>query len=76
MPLIAEDFQDMLVWKALKHYFTTIVDNPTKAKEHQDEYDRKYEMLKEYSGSNTTNVNLSRRGRKKNPNSFVYNGIG
>lgn len=75
MPLIAEDFQDMPVWKALSQYFTTIVDNPGQAEAHLQTYNTKLELLKEYSGSNTTNVNLSRKGRRKNPNSFPYNNI-
>lgn len=70
MPLIAEDFQDMLLWKALSYYFTSIVDNPKKAQEYQEYYDRKIPLLKEYSGTNTINVNLSRRGRMQNPNLF------
>lgn len=77
MPLIAEDFQDMLVWKSLAHYFTSIVDNPKKAEEYQATYDRKMKMLEKYSGSNTTNVNLSpKRAFRGNPNSFPYNSIG
>lgn len=76
MPLIAEDFQDMLVWKSAVHYFTSVVDNPTKRKEFEEEYQKKMLMLKEYSGNNTVNVNLSSRGRKRNPNSFPYSGIG
>jgi len=76
MPLIAEDFQDMLVWKALTYYFKSLVDNPKKLDEYQKEYDRKMLALKEYSGTNTVNVNLSPKGRRKNPNSFVYNSIG
>ena len=76
MPLIAEDFQDMLVWKSLTYYFTSLVDNPKKRQEYQDNYDRKMKMLEKYSGSNTVNVNLSPKGRRHNPNSFVYDSIG
>jgi len=77
MPLIAEDFQDMLVWKSLTYYFSSIVDNPKKAEEFQAIYDRKLQLLSEYSGSNTVNVNLSpKRAFRGNPNSFPYNGIG
>lgn len=72
MPLIAEDFQDMLVWKALVYYFSSIVDNPTKAKEYQSVYDAKLSLLSEYSGSNTVNVNLSPRGIGRNPNLYPY----
>lgn len=76
MPLIAEDFQDMLVWKYLVYYFTSLVDNPKKAQEYQDNYDRKMKLLEKYSGSNTVNVNLSRKGSRRNPNQFIYNNIG
>lgn len=72
MPLIAEDFQDMLLWKILHHYHISIVDNPKKAEEFNDNYERKLRLLSEYSGTNTVNVNLSpKRAFRGNPNSFV-----
>lgn len=70
MPLVAEDFQDMIPWKVLQYYFTSIVDNEKKAEEYKAIYDTKLELLKEYSGSNTINVNLSPRGVRKNPNLY------
>lgn len=77
MPIIAEDFQDMLVWRALVYYFSSIVDNPKKANEFKSMYDEKIRLLADYSGSNTVNVNLSpKRAYKSNPNNYVYNGIG
>lgn len=77
MPLIAEDFQDMLLWKVLVYYFSSIVDNPKKAAEFQGIYEQKLKLLEEYSGSNTVNVNLSpKRAFHGNPNNFPYNGIG
>lgn len=72
MPLIAEDFQDMLLWKILQYYYTSIVDNPKKREEYKQDYDTKLALLEEYSGSNTVNVNLSpKRAFRGNPNSFV-----
>lgn len=73
MPLIAEDFQDLLPWRALVYYFSSIVDNPKKAAEFQELYDQKMALLNEYSSSNTINVNLSPRGMGKNPNIFSQN---
>ena len=71
MPLIAEDFQDMPYLKALQFYFTSIVDNPKKVEEYRNAYNTKLELLEEYSGSNTVNVNLSpKRAYRGNPNSF------
>ncbi len=70
MPLLAEDFHDMLVWKALCYYFSTIVDNPNKYKEFKQMYDEKLELLAEYSGSNTVQVNLRESFNGRNPNIY------
>lgn len=72
MPLIAEDFQDLLVWKALVYYFSSIVDNKVKAAEYKAMYDEKLRLLNEYSSSNSIQVNLSPRGMGKNPNLYSY----
>lgn len=77
MPIIAEDFQDMLVWKALQYYFSSKVDNKVKFQEYLGIYNTKLQLLGEYSGSNTINVNLSpKRTFRGNPNNFPYNGVG
>lgn len=72
MPLIAEDFQDMLLWKILQYYHTSIVNDPKKVDEYKDIYDRKLNLLEQYSGTNTINVNLSpKRAFRGNPNNYV-----
>lgn len=73
MPLLIEDFQDMLVWKALVYYFTSIVDDEGQRKEYQMRYDEKLELLSEYAGTKTVNVNLSRRPYGGNPNLYQSN---
>lgn len=73
MPLLMEDFQDMLIWKPIIFYFTTIVNDPTKAKEFQELYAQKLKQLDEYAGSKTINVNLGRKALAKNPNLFPQN---
>ena len=70
MPVLLEDFQDMLLWKVLTYYFSSIVDNPTKKKEFQDAYDTKLKLLEEYCGTKTINVNLSTNTIQRNPNLF------
>lgn len=72
MPLIAEDFQDMLVFKALQYYFSSLVNDPKKFEEYKGIYDAKLELLQEYSGSNTVNVNLSPHYQNRNPNLYPY----
>lgn len=70
MPLIAEDFQDMLQWKTLSEYFTTIQENPKKAENADEKYQQKELLLQEYSGTNTVNVNLSPKSVRRNPNLY------
>jgi len=73
MPLLLEDFQDMLLWKALVFYFSSIVDNKTKRDEYEDMYNKKMLLLEEYCGTKTVNVNLGRRPLNRNPNLFSQN---
>ncbi len=73
MPIIMEDFQDMLVDDALVNYFSSIVDNPKKADEYLGRYEMKLKMLDEYAGSTSINVNLGRRTLNRNPNLFYQN---
>lgn len=70
MPILLEDFQDMLLWKALSVYFTSIVDNPKKRAEYEDLYKNKLLLLEEYCGTKTVNVNLGRRQINRNPNLY------
>lgn len=70
MPILTEDFHDMLLWKVLAYYFTSVVDNKGKREEYQKYYDTKLELLSEYAGSNTVHVNLGRRPSRANPNLF------
>lgn len=70
MPLLMEDFQDMLVWKPLIFYYSTIVSKPEKVKEYEELYAEKKKQLDEYAGSKTINVNLSRTAVGRNPNLY------
>lgn len=72
MPIIAEDFHDMFIWKALSHYFAAIVDDPDQHKEFLGIYNNKLALLSEYSGSTTVNVNLSPHYQSRNPNLYPY----
>ena len=76
MPLIAEDFQDMVVWKSLMYYFASIKKDQEQVTTYKDIYDSKIPLLNEYSSSNTIQVNLSRRNNSRNPNLYLYNNLG
>ncbi len=72
MPLLNEDFHDMIVYGALKIYFSTIVENETKFKEYKDLYAERVEMLKDYAGTKSVNVDLEAEPQQLNPNLFLY----
>jgi len=70
MPLLMEDFQDMLVWKPLMIYYSTISKDTEKFRQFASLYNEKLKLLDEYAGQKTINVNLSRRPSQPNPNIF------
>ncbi len=70
MPVLMEDFQDMLIWKPLIFYYSSIVDNKVKKSEFEGLYNEKLALLEEYAGTKTINVNLCRRTMSRNPNLY------
>lgn len=72
VPLLEEDFHDMLVYGALQTYFTSIVKDPDKYKMYQGMYADRLESLKAYAGTKSTNVDLEAEPQQINPNLFIY----
>lgn len=70
MPLLMEDFHDMLVWKSLMIYFSSISKDIDKAKEFEGLYNERLALLADYAGSNTININLRSQVNSRNPNLF------
>lgn len=70
MPIIDEQFHDLLVYRPLMLYFSSIQKDPTKYEQFKALYEDGLKLLAEYSGSNTVNVNLGRRVINRNPNLF------
>lgn len=70
LPLILEDFQDIIIWKPLTIYFSTI--NKDEAKLAQFENMRKdgIRMLDDYCGTKSLNVNLAMPPVGENPNLY------
>ena len=73
MPLLLEDYHDVVVFDALVTYFSTIVDNPNKLKEFTARRDSIISMMDDYVGSKSLNVNLARPRLGNNPNLFSQN---
>lgn len=72
LPLLSEDFHDMIVYGALKIYYSTIVRDESKFKEMSGLYQERLELLKDYAGTKSVNVDLESEPQQINPNLFVY----
>lgn len=72
LPLLSEDFADMLVYGALKVYFSSIVKDQAQYKQFDEEYQNRLTMLKEYAGTKSVNVDLEGEPQATNPNLFLY----
>lgn len=72
LPLLSEDFQDMLYQGALKVYFSSIVQDSNKFKEFETLYAERLVMLEDYAGTKSINVDLGDSPQQVNPNLFLY----
>lgn len=72
MPLLSEDFHDMLVYGGLKVYFSTVVQDDGKFKEYDLLYRERLELLKDYAGTKAVEVDLESEPQQVNPNLFLY----
>jgi len=70
MPLLMEDFHDMLLYKPLYIYFSSINPQPEKAENFKALYAERLALLEEYAGSNTVQVNLRGVFNTRNPNLY------
>ena len=72
IPILSEDFHDMLVHGALMVYFSSIVKDKDKYKQYKDLYDVRLELLAEYAGTKALNVDLGDTPEFQNPNLYLY----
>lgn len=73
IPLLLEDFQDLLVYRPLMLYFSTIQPNAEKFEEFKGLYEDGIKMMDDYVGSKSLDVNLGRRTVIRNPNVYGQN---
>lgn len=72
LPLLQEDFHDMLVYGALMVYFTSIVKDADKFNMYQNLYQQRLALLEEYAGTKSVNVDLGSQTIPNNPNLYIY----
>lgn len=71
-PLLSEDFHDMLVYGALKIYYSTIVKDLDRFKEFSGLYEDRLMLLEAYAGTKQVSVDLGTEPNLINPNLFLY----
>lgn len=72
MPLLQEDFHDTLVYGALMTYFTSIVSDANKFKMYNEMYQQRLNLLEQYGGTKSVNVDLGPQPFQSNPNLYLY----
>lgn len=72
LPLLEEDFHDMIVYDALRIYFSTIVNDDSKYKKFEGLVAERLDMLKDYAGTKSVNVDLGQQPIQNNPNLYIY----
>lgn len=70
MPLLLEDFHDLLVYRALTLYYSTINKVPQSAEYFKEMYEMGIESLNNYAGTKALEVNLRGSIKTINPNSY------
>lgn len=72
LPVLSEDFHDLLPYKTLETYFSTIVEKEGKFKQFQVLTQERMERLEDYAGTKSVNVDLQATPQYNNPNLFIY----
>lgn len=72
LPLLQEDFHDMLVHGALMTYYSSIKKDKDQYTLYKDQYDRRIDLLEAYAGTKSVNVDLGAQPIPNNPNLFIY----
>jgi hypothetical protein len=72
MPLLQEDFHDMLVYGALMIYFSSIKSDDKQYTKFKDLYNQRLELLEAYAANKSVNVDLGSQPVPANPNLFIY----
>lgn len=72
LPLLEEDFHDMIVYGALMVYYSSIKNDDKQYGKFKELYEERLELLKEYAGTKSINVDLGAQVVPQNPNLYIY----
>jgi hypothetical protein len=72
LPLLEEDFHDMLVHGALKIYYSSIVKDQNQFNQYSSLEAERMTLLEDYAGTKTVNVDLGSQVVPNNPNLYIF----
>lgn len=72
LPILSEDFHDMLVYYALTTYHASIVKDEGKYKMYDTMYQQRLQLLEAYAGTKSIQVDLGSQIIPQNPNLYLY----
>lgn len=72
LPLLQEDFHDLMVFGALKIYFSSIVKDGNLFQQYAGLEQERMTLLEDYAGTKSVNVDLGVQTVPNNPNLFIY----
>lgn len=72
VPLLQEDFHDMLVYGALKVYFSSIRKDESEFKLYDGLYSERLALMEAYLGTKSVNVDLGAQPTPNNPNLYLF----
>lgn len=72
LPVLSEDFHDMLTYGALLTYYLAIVKDKDAYDKFKELYDNRLILLEDYAGTKSFNVDLETEPNQMNPNLFEY----
>lgn len=73
MPVLQEDFHDMLVYgRPLHTYYSSIVENANKFKQFEGLHQQSLVLMEEYLGTKQVNVDLEAEPVLSNPNNYPF----
>jgi hypothetical protein len=77
LPVLSEDFHDMLVYGAAMTYYNSIVPDQNRFRLYEKMYAARLELLSEYAGTKQVNYNLGEQPAMLNPNNYPFypNGV-
>lgn len=71
-PLLHEDFQDVLVFSSLMIYYSSIVKDKEKYQLYKDLTEKRENLMENYLGTKSVNVDLGQQPMQSNPNLYLY----